>query len=127
MIYQLVFAIMMVLWSLALFEGWKRKEIKLAVKWGQTNFEETEVERSAFRGVQRRSPIDDEKELFFSGFKKFFRVLFTITINLIMIAIVFGVIVGLIYLRKYLYELWEDKSFVLKYMATLIPSILNAF
>ena len=39
-IYQIIFAVIMILWSMALFETWKRKELKLAVKWGQTDFYE---------------------------------------------------------------------------------------
>ena len=58
----------------------------------------------------RRSPIDDEKELFFSPLKKFVRFVITVIINVILILLVLGVIVGLIILRKYLYEWWEDKN-----------------
>ena len=43
-----------------------------------------------------------------------------------MILIVASVIVALIYLRKILYELWEDSGTFWVTMATTIPSILNA-
>lgn len=122
-----VYACFMVIWMIMLFEGWKRKEIFNAINWGQTDFEEQEVERSAFRGDLRRSPVDDNKEMYFSSLKKSCRLFITFSINTIMIMFVLGVIVSILYLRKALYELWEGESTFLVTMSTLIPSIVNAF
>lgn len=43
-----------------------------------------------------------------------------------MIGLVVGVIVAILWLRKFLYDRWEDESDIWVNMATLIPSLINA-
>ena len=85
------------------------------------------MQRSAFSGEPRRSPISDERELYFSSIKFCCRVTITVLVNLLMVCLVMGVIVGLIYFRIFLYNLWEKEGRFLVTMATTIPSVINAF
>ena len=121
-----IFGFMMVAWCALFFEAWKRREIHFSVSWGQTDFEEEEVERSEFKGLIRRSPVDDLKERFFHSSDKLYRITITTLINLGMLAIIVGVIIGIIGLRILLYELWKNSSTFWVYMALIIPSIVNS-
>ena len=42
---NIIFAVLIVVWSSVMFEMWKRRQFKLSFIWGQTNYEEESVER----------------------------------------------------------------------------------
>ena len=115
---------MMVIWSALFYEYWKRKEASYSVEWGQTEFEEEEIEMASFRGVNRRSPIDDKPEKFFALVKRIFRVSISILVTALLLAIDLAIIYGLFSLRYYLYNRWKDYWYA-DYSITLV-SIINA-
>jgi hypothetical protein len=121
---SVAFGFVMIIWTTLLAELWGRRETWFAVVWGQTDFEEDETVRPAFHGSSRRSPIDDEKELYFSVKMRFFRTLMGLAISILIICTVLGIIYGLLRLRRFLYEEWKGTSYV--FLATTIPSIINA-
>lgn len=114
----------MVIWSAVFYEYWKRKEITYAVEWGQTDFEEDEVEKVTFRGIFRRSPVHDKSEKYFSRFRRGIRVFISILITLLLIAIDIAIIVGLFRLRYYLYNQWKNYWYA-DYSITVV-SVINA-
>lgn len=121
---NIIFTIIMVTWSAIFYEYWKRKEISYSVEWGQTDYEEDEVEKITFRGVIRRSPVNDRSEKFFSHFKRAIRITISLLITLIIIALDIGFIVGLFRLRYYLYTEWKNRWYA-SYSITIV-SIINA-
>lgn len=114
----------MVTWSAIFYEYWKRKEISYSVEWGQTDYEEDEVEKITYRGVIRRSPINDRSEKFFSSFKRGIRLTISLIITLFIIALDIAFIVGLFRLRYYLFTEWKNRWYA-DYSITVV-SIINA-
>jgi len=116
------FAAFIVSWAVVFYELWKREETKYTVIWGQSDFEEDQVERVEFSGIIRRSPIDDNRDTYFSSYKKILRILVSITITLLMIAIVIAIIIGLFNLKSYLFREWEGEWYQ-AYVATIVSTI----
>ena len=114
---------MMVIWSAVYYESWKRKEFKHSFEWGQTDFEVDEVEKVNFRGVFRRSPINDRSKKYFSKFRRRIRVTISILITFLLIAIDIVIIVGLFRLRYYLYNQWKNYWYA-DYSITVV-SVIN--
>mmetsp|Transcript_6784 Transcript_6784/g.10767 ORF Transcript_6784/g.10767 Transcript_6784/m.10767 type:complete len:757 (-) Transcript_6784:247-2517(-) len=52
-------------WAVLLLEYWKRKEVRLAMEWGMTDFEEAEKDRPEFKGDIINSYIDGKPMLYF--------------------------------------------------------------
>ena len=50
-------------WSTVFCEFWNRRNSFLNLWWGTSNYRDQEQERPAFRGIARRSPVDDEFEV----------------------------------------------------------------
>lgn len=90
--------------------------------WGQTDFEEDQVERTDFNGIWRRSPVDDKREIYFSIFRRLMRILLTLLVTAFMIASVIGVIIGLFELRMYLFDKWKGKWYE-NYIVPLVSTI----
>ncbi|OMJ84572.1 hypothetical protein SteCoe_14312 [Stentor coeruleus] len=59
---NVLYCIYVSVWATVFIEFWKRSENCLAIKWGQTDYEDDEAPRPQFYGTLRRSPIDDEME-----------------------------------------------------------------
>lgn len=117
-----VFTVFVVLWAATFYEKWKQEEVKYAVLWGQTDFEEDQVERVDFFGIVRRSPVDDGRELYFSFWHRLFRVFLSTLVALFMIGVVIATIIGLFTLRSYLFEEWKGKWYE-SYITTIISTI----
>jgi anoctamin-10 len=115
-----IFTGVMVIWSIIFYEMWKRREAYLSTVWGQHDFEEDEVERPDFIGVDRRSPIHDRKETYFSPWYRLLRVILSVCVTLFMIGLVFLSIWGLLELRVYLFDKYQGE-----YFANYILSILS--
>lgn len=100
----------------------ENKEISYAVEWGQTDFEEDEVVKVNFKGIWRRSPIDDKKEKYFSQYSRAFRILISVIITLFFIVLVLLTVFGVFKLRIYLYNSWKDKWYA-DYSITIASSV----
>ena len=95
------FCLMMAVWGTCYLEFWRRKERCLAIKWGQTDFKEEEINRPQFKGEKRRSPVtDDLDEIHFPNNvrRKFFLIGFMVSMVLICFVIS---IVSLLYFLKW--------------------------
>lgn len=108
-----------------MYEMWKWKEILNAIEWGQLDYEEEEITWADFKGIYWRSPVDDSKEMYFPYHSKIVWLLITISINLVMLAILCGIIAGMIELRIVFWLIWSDKGSTLKFLSTTIPSVVN--
>jgi hypothetical protein len=80
-----IFSLVVVVWAVIFYELWKREEAKYTVIWGQIDYEEDQVERVDFNGVERRSPIDDHRDKYFSVFKRLIRLILSILVTLTLI------------------------------------------
>ena len=97
LILNIVYSVFMTVWATVYLEYWRRREAELAVMWGQTTFEKTEVPRAQFKGTSRRSPITDEMdEVHFetSARAKYF--LLSCFVTLCFVCMVVGVVAGLL-------------------------------
>lgn len=117
-----VFSALIIIWSALYFEAWKRREVRYAVFWGQTDFQDDEVERVDFHGVLRRSPIDDRREYYFSTFRRSIRIFAAALVTLFMIGLVFLSIWGLLEFRIWLFNKYEGTSFQ-QYTITVVATI----
>ena len=126
-VFNAFYMLIAVLWSTIFFEFWKRKENRLSIKWGQTDFEEDEVLRPAFFGTRRRSPVDDDpNELYFPTSKRNWRQAVGQFISLAILAVVIVIVVFIFILRAYLTRTYapaegEDPSLFYR----SIPSICS--
>lgn len=117
-----IFCIFISIYATIFLEYWKRRESALSVVWGQTEYEKLEIARPQFKGEFRRSPItDDMEEIFYpdkSRYKYFFlSAIFSITIILIVIAIVSALII----LKSKDYMLYRGNNY-----ADIVCSVINA-
>jgi hypothetical protein len=117
-----IFSLVVVVWAVVFYELWKRQEVKYSVMWGQNDYEEDQVERVDFNGIERRSPIDDQKDRYFSLFKRLFRIIFSIFVTFTLIGTVLAMIYGLFELRQFLFEEWEGKWYQ-SYVTTIVSTI----
>ena len=102
----------------------ENKEYSYSVRWGQTEFEEDEIEKANYHGILRRSPIDDKKEIYFSSCKRGIRIFISILITLMFIAWVIATVYGVFKLRTYLYNHWKNYWYA-DYSIT-VASVINA-
>jgi hypothetical protein len=87
-------------WAQLMLEYWKRKEVTKAMEWGQTDFEETEIDRPQFRGDYIQSPTDGKRMKYFSPSERAKRMLYSYFIISLMILLVITC-VSLIFLAQY--------------------------
>lgn len=97
---NVLYCIYVSVWATVFIEFWKRKENCLAIKWGQTGYEDDEVPRPQFHGTTRRSPIDDEMDdVFFDPKDRYKYFFLSILITSAFIGIVISAVLGIIILR----------------------------
>lgn len=99
----IIFSILIIMWSTFFIEFWKREQVLFSVQFGQQNFEEDEAERPAFEGQYVRSITNDDlNEEFYSPFKRKMKMLLSLAISFIIIAMVIVCVIGIFMLRDYL-------------------------
>lgn len=54
------FAVFVSIWAVLMLEAWKNKEATYAMKWGMSDYEDTEADRPEFKGQEMWSPINGE-------------------------------------------------------------------
>ena len=85
-VYNIIFSIIIIIWSTIFIELWKREQVIFSVAYGQQDFEEDEAERPAFVGVYMRSVTNDDlNEEFYSPFKRKMKMLFSVFVSFIII------------------------------------------
>lgn len=113
------------IWATCFVEFWNRKESCLAIKWGQSDYEEDEVPRPQFHGEIRRSPVDDEmKDVYFPPTRRYKLFVLTGFITCVFIAAVITTVLGIIFLR---WQLTNNLTFQNTDLSGPICSSLNAF
>eukprot|EP00002_Diphylleia_rotans_P039685 TRINITY_DN9264_c0_g1_i1.p1 TRINITY_DN9264_c0_g1~~TRINITY_DN9264_c0_g1_i1.p1 ORF type:complete len:398 (+),score=59.93 TRINITY_DN9264_c0_g1_i1:56-1249(+) len=68
--FVLVYSIFVSLWSTIFLEMWIRQQNRLAWYWGCTKSNDEEPTRPQYRGIERISPITNEKELYYDHSKR---------------------------------------------------------
>eukprot|EP00595_Chromulina_sp_UTEXLB2642_P003694 CAMPEP_0196764098 /NCGR_PEP_ID=MMETSP1095-20130614/5350_1 /TAXON_ID=96789 ORGANISM="Chromulina nebulosa, Strain UTEXLB2642" /NCGR_SAMPLE_ID=MMETSP1095 /ASSEMBLY_ACC=CAM_ASM_000446 /LENGTH=707 /DNA_ID=CAMNT_0042118727 /DNA_START=171 /DNA_END=2294 /DNA_ORIENTATION=- len=95
------FALVITIWSIVLLEGWKRKESFIALEWGMSNFEQTEIDRPEFTSDDViDSFIDGSKNyIYYPSSKKAARLSYSFTLIGSYIMLVIGVVASIYYMR----------------------------
>eukprot|EP01035_Chromulina_nebulosa_P019942 gene19942-25908_t len=95
------FALVITIWSIVLLEGWKRKESFIALEWGMSNFEQTEIDRPEFTSEEIiDSFIDGSKNyIYYPSSKKAARLSYSFTLIGSYILLVIGVVASIYYMR----------------------------
>lgn len=102
-IFNTIYSFIVILWSTIFLEFWKRKEAKLATKWGKIREEETERILPSFWGKQRRSPTNDSlKEIYYPFAYYLLKKILAYFVSLIIVVIVIVIVVFLLYFRNWL-------------------------
>lgn len=94
-----LFSLLVALWAIVMLEFWKRKESKLAMEWGISNFEETEQDRPEFFGITIDSPIDGTSVLYFSERQRSLIFIQSSLLLLSLVVLVIGAVVSITLLR----------------------------
>ena len=124
LVLNIVYSVFMTVWATVYLEYWKRREAALAIMWGQTKFEKTEIPRTQFKGEFRRSPITDEMdEVHFESSARAKYFLLSCFVTLCFVCMVIGVVAGLL-IFKFIYS----GKYILNGVDFTLPvcSILNA-
>lgn len=120
-----IYAICLIVWLTSFYEFWSQRELRWSVLWGQTNFLEFEVERPAYHGKHRRSPVTDQMEVYFSPKIRVIRLFLSILVSAFIFIVILCTIFGIFTLRAYLIRIWSHDS-ILVNVAQIIASLLNA-
>jgi hypothetical protein len=121
---NVLYCIYVSVWAAVFIEFWKRRENCLAIKWGQTDYEEDEVPRPQFSGTTRRSPIDDEMDdVYYNPNKRYKFFMFSILITSVFIGLVISAVLGIIVLR---WQLTDELTFSGFDLAGPVCSSINA-
>ena len=123
-IYATIFSICIICWSTIFFEHWKRKQVLLASKWGQSNFQVRETNRPQFTGYIRRSPVTDEvNELHFPSYKRKLRIIFGVLVTIFMILLSVSMVYIFMYLKEFLIE--ASEGYTIQWWISSIISAVN--
>ena len=87
----LLYAAGMTVWATAVLEGWKRKESRLAHRWGVLDMQELEQERPSFEGTLRYDTVDERYVTTFSRLEQSKRYVVTVPIILLTLLAVGGI------------------------------------
>ena len=119
------YCIYVAIWAACFIEFWKRKESTLAIRWGQSDFEEDEVPRPQFHGEIRRSPIDDDMEdVYFNPVHRYKYFVFTGLVTLLFMGFSITAVIFIILLRL---ELLDNLTIQGVDLSGPICSSINAF
>jgi len=120
--YLIIFSCMISVWCILLMEYWKRKEQRIAMKWGMSNFEDTELERPEFIGSLINSYINGRELKFYPPTKKANRECHSRVIMVLLVFLILGALGSIYTLRFYLQASGTD----LAVYASMIASVLNS-
>ena len=95
-----LYCFLTIAWSSCFLEMWKRTQEKHAIQWGQTSFEEAEIQRPEFKGKLRRSPINDGMyELHYAPGKRLIFQLLGFLLSLVFVGFTVAAIASILYKR----------------------------
>ncbi len=90
----------MAMWSVFMLEFWKRKEKDFAIRWGTLDFEETEKDRSEFKGQSIKSFIQNGKMTYYPTSTRCINMSQSTVVVVALIAAVVGAVAGIYLMRK---------------------------
>jgi hypothetical protein len=94
------YCIFIAAWGTVYLEIWRRRESSLAIKWGMMDFEEDEIARPQFKGLNRRSPVTDElDEVYYSPQSRKSYMVLGFVVSTILMCMVIAIVAGIIILR----------------------------
>ena len=94
------FGLVMSCWAVLFLQFWKNKEATRALQWGMVNFEEKEIIRPNFVGIEITSLIDGSPYQYFPEAEMTFRQRLTSSVVAVYLALVLSALAG-IYVFKY--------------------------
>lgn len=105
------YCIFVTMWAQMLLETWKRKQIRKAMEWGQTEFEEKEEERPGFQSsTYEASLINGKPQKFVDIFEKFRKQCYSVFIITLMSLLVIGCVSLIFYVQYYVtFEASDDQ------------------
>lgn len=113
------FGLLISIWSIVMLEYWKRRENKIALEWGMTDFEAAEPVRAEFKGELVKSPVNGEDVAYFPEKTRDGRIALSFLVVSSMIMLIIGVVAGIYALR---FALQPD----IGPYASTVASVLNA-
>ena len=113
------FALVVAVWCIMLTEFWKRRSCIVSMKNGMIEFEETEIVRPSFRGVERLSLTDGTPQLYFPPAASHGILTGTFMLIAVLALACLGVIIAIYYMRYVLYAKIGPN-------AQLVASVVNA-
>lgn len=113
------YGVFVAFYTTGFLEVWKRKEARLRVDWGMSNFATKEQPRPEYSGELKRNEIDGHLEKSFPPLIKFKRMLFSQTVIWTLIGVVIGSVVSIFILRKVLND-WNSA------WGSILTAIINA-
>lgn len=120
------YALFVSFWGSFMIEFWKRKQSRLAMEWGTSEFEQTEVVRPEFTATHYiPSPITGKSEPYYSWRSFFAKVITSLLIVVICIGVVVSAIVG-IFVFKVFVSLDTAPTGLSQETATYIALVINA-
>ena len=117
------FCAFMALWSTAFIEYWKRKESRISMEWGMSEFEETEQDRPAFVGKKIASPVTGKKEVYFSRFTRFYRSFQSSAVIVTFLTLVIGIVALIFFIRISMNNFYINGNAVGPIIASVLLSI----
>jgi hypothetical protein len=93
-----------------MLEFWKRKEVSLAMEWGQTEFEETETDRAQFDGEFIHSLVNGKRIKYFSSTERIRRMIYSYSVIVGMIFLVIGCVTVIFYCQYLLNDKVSDDN-----------------
>jgi len=120
------FAIFISLWGSFMIEFWKRKQARLALRWGTSSFEENEVVRPEFAPTHFvPDPVTGRSMPYYSPRKFFIKVLTSLCVVFACLLVVIGYIASIYSLKTYVTLPSTNLGFP-EEDATILALILNA-
>ncbi|KAJ8600364.1 hypothetical protein CTAYLR_000698 [Chrysophaeum taylorii] len=99
---SLAFPVTAALWAVLMVEHWKRRQAVLAFRWGTFNSKHEDVERDAFDGESRASPVDGRPEKYFPAAKRRRRKMMSTVVMAVAVSTVVGGVVLVLALHSVL-------------------------
>eukprot|EP00904_Undaria_pinnatifida_P001081 jgi/Undpi1/10974/HiC_scaffold_30.g13275.m1 len=117
------FSIFVSFWAVLMLEFWKRKEARLAMRWGMSEFEAAEVDRPEFKGDTMVSFIDGSPMTYYPPEDYYQLLLVANTLVIGMVALAIGLIAGIFILEVD----WDSSSssFLTDYGSYLASFLLS--
>ncbi|CAH0377190.1 unnamed protein product [Pelagomonas calceolata] len=115
------------IWAIGLLEHWKRKESRLAMRWGTLGLAETVPDRPGFRGPLRPSLVDGRPEAFYPAGRRRRHACIAFFVVAALIIVLVWVNIGIIYMRVVLTRAFDKttSSIMAARYASVVASVIN--